>query len=152
MVLVASAATGLITSSIFAAASPRSGVRSPANSSPSFARPELSFPWVMSMAMSPSNTRRKATTAIVPITSRPVMISFFCNCIEAAFQNGTFSAAAQKLSDDRILGLFEFFGFGFFNDFSLVQHSHSCADAKGAVHFVRDGDGCDLRCFAQADN
>src|SRR5438874_1981878 len=100
----------------------------------------------------PSKTKRNATTAIVPITSRPVMISFLCNRIEAAFQNGTLSAPAQKLSDHRILGLFEFFGFGFFNNFSLIQHSHSRADAKGAVHFVRDGDGCDLRCIAQADD
>src|SRR6266576_2364468 len=92
----------------------------------------------------PSKTKRNATTAIVPITSRPVMISFFCNCIETAFQNGTFGAPAQELSDHRIFGLFEFLGFGFFNDFSLIQHSHSRADAKGAVHFVCDGDGGDL--------
>src|SRR5438067_921282 len=100
----------------------------------------------------PSKTKRNATTAIVPMTSRPVMISFFCNCIEAAFQNGTFCASAQKLSDHRIFGLLEFFGFGFFNNFSLVQHSHSRADAKGALHLVRDGDGCDLRFFGKAND
>src|SRR6266446_2168506 len=155
MVLVASAATGLMTSSILAAASPKSGVRSPANISPSLARPELSIPCVMSMAMSPSNPSRirtNAITAIVPITSSPVMISFLCNCILAAFQNGTFGAPAQELSDHRIFGLFEFFRFGFFNDFSLIQHSHSRADAKGAVHFMRGGDRCNLRFFAEADN
>src|SRR5437764_6963983 len=100
----------------------------------------------------PSKTKRNATTAIVPITSRPVMTSFRCNCIEAAFQNRAFSAAAYKLSDHRILGLFEFFGFRFFNDFPLVQHSHSRSDAKGALHFVGDGDGGDLRFFAEAND
>src|SRR5437764_12681259 len=89
----------------------------------------------------PSKTKRNATTAIVPITSRPVMTSFRCNCIEAAFQNGTFGAAAQKLRDHRIFCLPEPFGRGFFNDFSLIQHSHSRGDPTGAVHFVRDGDG-----------
>ena len=48
--------------------------------------------------------------------------------------------------------MLEFFGFGFFNDFPLVQHSHSRADTKGALHFVCDGDRRDLRFFAQADN
>src|SRR6266487_146546 len=84
----------------------------------------------------PSNTKTKTSTAMVPTTSRPVMISFFCNCILASFENGTFSAAAQELSDYWILRLLEFFGLGFFNNFSLIQHSHSRADAKGAVHFV----------------
>src|SRR6266576_4265096 len=100
----------------------------------------------------PSKTKRNATTAIVPITSRPVMISFLCNCIEAAFQNGTFGAAAQKLSDHRIFGLLEFFRFGFFNNFPLIQHSHSRADAKGALYLVRDGDGRDLRFFGEAND
>src|SRR6266478_9676 len=53
----------------------------------------------------PSNTKTKTSTATVPTTSRPVMISFFCNCILASFQNGTFGAAAQELSDDWIFGL-----------------------------------------------
>src|SRR4030095_3666471 len=68
----------------------------------------------------PSNTRRKATTAIVPITSRPVMISFLCNCIEGAFQDWTFSASGHELRDHGVFGLFEFFRFGFFNDLSLI--------------------------------
>src|SRR5216684_7972526 len=92
----------------------------------------------------PSKTKTKTTTAAVPTTSRPVMISFFCNCILASFQNGTFGTAAQELSDYRILRLLEFFGLSVFDDFSLIQHSHSRADAKGAVHFVGDGNGCDL--------
>src|SRR5437868_5243223 len=92
----------------------------------------------------PSKTKRNATTAIVPITSRPVMISFFCNCIEAVFQNRTFSAPAHKLGDHRVFGLLEFVGFGFFNDFPLIQHSDSRGDAKSALHFVGNGDRCDL--------
>src|SRR5260370_38791956 len=84
----------------------------------------------------PSNTKTKTSTATVPTTSRPVMISFFCNCILASFQNGTFGAAAQELSDDWICGLLEFLGLSVFDDFSLIQHSHSSADPKGAVHFV----------------
>ena len=42
-------------SSIFEIDSPKSGTRSPAKISPSLARPELSLPWVMSIATSPSN-------------------------------------------------------------------------------------------------
>src|SRR2546430_17025654 len=78
----------------------------------------------------PSNTKTKTSAATVPTTSRPVMISFFCNCILASFQNGTFGAAAQELSDDWICGLLEFLRLSVFDDFSLIQHSHSCADAK----------------------
>src|SRR5205807_10170150 len=92
----------------------------------------------------PSNTKTKTSAAAVPTTSRPVMISFFCNCILASFQNGTFGAAAQELGDDWIFGLLEFFRFGVFDDFSLIQHSHSCADAKGAVHLVGNRNGSDF--------
>src|SRR5438132_10577444 len=100
----------------------------------------------------PSNTKTKTSTSTVPTTSRPVMISFFCNCILASFQNGTFGAAAQELSDDWMLGLLEFLGFSVFDDFSLVQHSHSRADAEGAVHFVSDRNRCDLRFLGQTDD
>src|SRR5205814_10062771 len=100
----------------------------------------------------PSKTKTKTSTATVPTTSRPVMISFFCNCILASFQNGTFGATAQELSDDWICGLLEFFGFSVFDDFSLIQHSHSRADAKGAVHFMGHDDGSDFRFFRQADD
>src|SRR5207237_10067405 len=92
----------------------------------------------------PSNTKTKTSAATVPTTSRPVMISFFCNCILASFQNGTFGAAAQELSDDWICGLLEFLRLSVFDDFSLIQHSHSCADAIGSVHFVGHGNGGEL--------
>src|SRR5713226_4287044 len=100
----------------------------------------------------PSNTKTKTSTATVPTTSRPVMISFFCNCILASFQNGTFGAAAQELSDDWILGLLEFFRFGVFDDFSVIQHSHSRADAKGAVHFVGHDNRGDFGFLGQTDD
>src|SRR5437868_15435453 len=87
----------------------------------------------------PSNTKTKTSAATVPTTNRPVMISFFCNCILASFENGTFGAAAQELMDDWVFRLFEFFGLSVFDDFSLIQHSHSRADAKGAVHFMGHG-------------
>src|SRR6202023_4440549 len=85
---------------------------------------------------STSNTKTNRSGPTVPTTKRPVMISFFCNCILASFEDRTFGAAAQELSDDWIFGLLEFFGFGVFDDLSLIQHSHSCADAKCAVHFM----------------
>src|SRR6266404_2226910 len=88
----------------------------------------------------PSNTKTNTSAATVPTTSRPVMISFFCNCILASFQNGTFRASAQELSDHRVLRISERFGIGVFNNFSLIQHSHSCADAKGARHLMGDDD------------
>src|SRR2546430_15546624 len=100
----------------------------------------------------PSNTKTKTSTATVPTTSRPVMISFFCNCILASFEDGTFGAAAQELSDDWILGLFEFLGFSVFDDFSLVQHTHSRDDAKGAVHFLSDRNRGDFRLLGQTDD
>src|SRR5438067_12603676 len=100
----------------------------------------------------PSKTKTKTSTATVPTTSRPVMISFFCNCILASFQNGTFGATAQELSDDWILGLLEFFGFSVFDDFSLVQHSHSRADAKGAVHFMGYDNCGDFGFLRQTDD
>src|SRR5437764_15452963 len=96
----------------------------------------------------PSRTKTKTSTATVPTTSRPVMISFLCNCILASFEDGTFRTAAQELTHDWVLRLLEFFGIGIFDDFSLIQHSHSCADAKGAGHFVRNGDRCHFRFFA----
>src|SRR5712664_4033901 len=100
----------------------------------------------------PSNTKTKTSTATVPTTNRPVMISFFCNCILASFQDGTFGAAAQELSHDWIFGLLEFFGLSFFDDFSLIQHSHSCADAKGAVHFMGYDNRGDFGFLAQTDD
>src|SRR5260370_8252829 len=84
----------------------------------------------------PSNTKTKTSTATVPTTSRPVMISFFCNCILASFQNGTFGAAAQELSDDWICGLLEFLALSVFDDFSLITHTHSSAHPKPAAHFL----------------
>src|SRR5437016_9841175 len=100
----------------------------------------------------PSNTKTKTSAATVPTTNRPVMISFFCNCILASFENGTFGASAQELTHHWILRLLEFFGLGIFDDFSLIQHSHSCADAKGARHFMRDRDRCHLVLFAQVND
>src|SRR5437870_13186131 len=100
----------------------------------------------------PSNTKTKTSTATVPTTSRPVMISFFCNCILASFQNGTFGAAAQELSNDWICGLLEFHGLSVFDDFSLIEHSHSRADAKGAVHFMGHDNRRDFEFLCQADS
>src|SRR5437868_10550092 len=100
----------------------------------------------------PSNTKTKTSAATVPTTSRPVMISFLCNCILASFQNGTFGAAAQELSDDWIGGLLEFVRLGVFDDFSLIQHSHSRADAKGAVHFMGYDNRGDFRFLGQAND
>src|SRR5207237_1417517 len=100
----------------------------------------------------PSNTKTKTSAATVPTTSRPVMISFFCNCILASFQDRTFGAAAQELSDDWIFGLLEFFGLSLFDDFSLIQHSHSCADAKGALHFMGYDNRGDFGFLGQADD
>src|SRR5438105_8130294 len=100
----------------------------------------------------PSKTRTKTTTATVPTTSRPVMISFFCNCILASFEDRTFGAAAQELSDDWIFGLLEFLGLSVFNNFSLIQHSHSRADAKCAVHFVGDDNRSNFGFLGQADD
>src|SRR5204863_9599252 len=84
----------------------------------------------------PSKTKTKTSTATVSTTSRPVMISFFCNCILASFQYGSFGAAAQELSVDWNCGLLEFFRLSVFDDFSLVHHSHSLVDAEGAVNFM----------------
>src|SRR5437764_14609343 len=92
----------------------------------------------------PSKTKTKTSTATVPTTSRPVMISFFCNCILASFEDRAFGAAAQELSDDWIFGLLKFLGFGVFDDLSLIQHSHSRTDAKGAVHFMGYGNRGDF--------
>src|SRR5438477_7257799 len=93
----------------------------------------------------PSNTKTKMSTATVPTTNRPVMISFLRNCILASFEDGTFGAAAQELTHDWILRLLEGFGIGIFNNFSLIQHSHSRADAKGARHFMSHDDRRPLR-------
>src|SRR5436309_4505922 len=100
----------------------------------------------------PSKTKTKTSTATVPTTSRPVMISFFCNCILASFEDRTFRAAAQELTDDWILGLFECLRLGVFNDLPLIQHSHSCADAKGALHFMSYNNGGDFGFLSQADD
>src|SRR5207245_1947896 len=100
----------------------------------------------------PSKTKTKTSTDTVPTTSRPVMISFFCNRILASFQNGTFGASAQELMDDWILRLPKSVGLSVFDDFSLIQHSHSRADAKGAAHFMRYRNRCDLGFVAQADD
>src|SRR2546430_17132585 len=91
----------------------------------------------------------KTSTAIVPITSRPVMISFLCNCILAVRQNGTFGTAAQELSDHWVFGVLEFFRVGFLNDFALIHHSHSGGDAQGAVNFMGYGNPCYAGCFGQ---
>src|SRR5438270_2991188 len=100
----------------------------------------------------PSNTKTKTSTATVATTSRPVMISFFCNCILASFEDRTFRASAQELSDDWIFGLLEFFGVSVFDYFSLIQHSHSCADAKGAVHFMGYDNRGNFGFLSQADD
>src|ERR1043166_3769916 len=100
----------------------------------------------------PSKISVKATTATVPTTSSPVVISFRRNCISGAFQNRAFGASAQELSDDRVGGLSKLCGIGFFNDLALIQHSHARSDAKGAVHLVRDRDRGGAGLFAQADN
>src|SRR5216683_4971971 len=100
----------------------------------------------------PSRMSVPTITATVPTTSSPVMISFRRNCILASFQNGAFGAAAQELSDHRIGRLLKFFGLGVLNDFALIKHSHSRADAKCTPHFVRYGNRCHLRFFAQADD
>src|SRR2546423_5071517 len=92
----------------------------------------------------PSNTRIKVMTATVASTSRPVMISFRRNCIFASFQDGTFSAAAQKLLHDRIVRFLEPVGFGVFDNFALIEHGHASADAKGAVHLMSDNNRCHL--------
>src|SRR6266571_9469041 len=88
----------------------------------------------------PRRIRVSVITASVPTTRRPVMISFRRNCILASFQNGAFGAAAQELSDHRIGRLLKLFGLGVLNDFALIKHSHSGADAKCTPHFVRYGD------------
>jgi hypothetical protein len=44
------------------------------------------------------------------------------------------------------------FWFTFFNNLSLVQHSHARGDAKGALHFVRHNDRGRLRFLSEADN
>src|SRR5713226_9820970 len=99
----------------------------------------------------PSRMSVPTITAIVPTTSSPVMISFRRNCILASFQNGTFGTSAQELSDHRILRLLELFRRGVFNDFSLIQHSHSRADAEGVPHFVGNDNGGNLRFFRKVD-
>src|SRR5439155_4600216 len=100
----------------------------------------------------PSRMRIKTKTATVPTTRTPVIISFLCNCILAVFQNGALCASAQKLSDHWVLRLFELLRFSVLNDFALIQHSHSRADAKGAAHFVRYRDRRYFRFFSQADD
>src|SRR5580700_12184845 len=100
----------------------------------------------------PSRIRTPTITDTVPTTKRPVRISFRCNCILASFQNGAFCASAQELSDHRIVRLLELLRRGVFNDFSLVEHSHSRADAKGAVHLMGHNDRSHLRFLRQTDD
>src|SRR3712207_3861638 len=104
--------------------------------------------YVTSGLNNPGAPRRISTnvsTSTVPTTSRPVIISFRRNCILASFQNRAFSAAAQELSDHRVARPAELLWLGVFNDPALIQHSHSCADAKGAVHFMGHDDRRHLR-------